>query len=193
MCPRSRTYPSPPIDASISSHNMCPILAHYQSQTSIALPKSLLYVILSRDKCPAFAHIRRKLRLRPFPIDPIIHLCVLELVGSTFSLPLYACVGLLDNETPTKPSTVPSFLMYAPSFAHIRRKLRLRPYPIDPPSTNLISRTNTCEIVSLSLPLYACVGLLDNETPTVKCVLMMCAPSRTYLSQSYIASIPTCM
>jgi len=82
------------------------------------------------------------------------------------SLPLYACVGLWSNETPTSRARSLYFDV-CPSFAHIRRKLQMRPFPIDPPSANLISRTHPLEPVrsTFSLPFDA-VRTVDNEMLT---------------------------
>jgi len=54
--------------------------------------------------CPTFAHIRRKLRLRPFPIDPPFRESYLSHSPSrtcgNFDFTTFdAYIGLVDNET----------------------------------------------------------------------------------------------
>lgn len=87
--------------------DMCPFLRTYPSQTSIASisdkcpdPRILSIALLSQVR-PFPRDIMPLLRIYPsHPYDASIPGSSLTLVGSTFSLPLYACVGLLDNETP---------------------------------------------------------------------------------------------
>lgn len=133
----------PTKSSTIPSFWCMPLLRTHPSQTSIASIS---------DRPPSANHISRT-----HPLEP---------VRSTFSLPLYACVGLLDNETPTKPSATLSAWYYAPP-SHISVA------PLWCVHTRIF--TYPCGKY-ISLPLYACVGLWSNETPTVKCVLMTCAP-----------------